>query len=159
MHEITAIIPTYNRAALLPRAIDSVLRQTVVPDQILIVDDGSTDERQQRFARLMPARWNTSDKGKLRESCTMWELVYRNGAAPDEFRRLLQFISPVRAGDSKARSRRRQVRTRYFEHLQSDRVRSAVWVVVARSWHRRKVTNKSFDLRASNSPCAPDVMT
>jgi glycosyltransferase involved in cell wall biosynthesis len=44
MHEITAIIPTYNRGALLRRAIDSVLRQTFVPRQIVVVDDGSDDD-------------------------------------------------------------------------------------------------------------------
>jgi glycosyltransferase involved in cell wall biosynthesis len=44
MFEITTIIPTYNRARLLPRAIESVLRQTVPPQQLIVVDDGSTDE-------------------------------------------------------------------------------------------------------------------
>jgi glycosyltransferase involved in cell wall biosynthesis len=40
---ITAVIPTYNRAALVGRAIDSVLAQTSKPSQILVVDDGSVD--------------------------------------------------------------------------------------------------------------------
>ncbi|TIP36458.1 MAG: glycosyltransferase, partial [Mesorhizobium sp.] len=40
---VTVIVPTFNREKFLPEAIDSLLRQTVVPDQILIVDDGSTD--------------------------------------------------------------------------------------------------------------------
>lgn len=40
----TVIIPTYNRDRFLPESIASLLRQTVVPDQILIVDDGSTDK-------------------------------------------------------------------------------------------------------------------
>ncbi|HTA74114.1 MAG TPA: glycosyltransferase [Gemmatimonadaceae bacterium] len=37
------VIPTYNRAALLGRAVESALAQTVAPLEILIVDDGSTD--------------------------------------------------------------------------------------------------------------------
>jgi glycosyltransferase involved in cell wall biosynthesis len=42
---VTVVIPTYNRAALLPRAIDSVLRQTRADlCDIVVVDDGSTDE-------------------------------------------------------------------------------------------------------------------
>jgi glycosyltransferase involved in cell wall biosynthesis len=42
--KISVIIPTWNRADLLPRAIESVLRQTREADEIIVVDDGSTDE-------------------------------------------------------------------------------------------------------------------
>jgi glycosyltransferase involved in cell wall biosynthesis len=41
---VTAIIPTYNRAALLPRAIRSVLAQTHRPIELIVVDDGSSDD-------------------------------------------------------------------------------------------------------------------
>lgn len=44
---ITVIIPTYNRAHLLPDAMDSVLSQTYEDFELLVVDDHSTDNTEQ----------------------------------------------------------------------------------------------------------------
>lgn len=41
--KITVVIPTYNRAKTLPRAINSVINQTLDDWELLIVDDGSDD--------------------------------------------------------------------------------------------------------------------
>lgn len=41
--KISVIIPTYNRADLLPRTIDSVINQTYKDWELIIVDDKSTD--------------------------------------------------------------------------------------------------------------------
>jgi glycosyltransferase involved in cell wall biosynthesis len=41
---VSVVIPAYNRAATLDRCLDSVLRQTRPPDEVLVVDDCSTDD-------------------------------------------------------------------------------------------------------------------
>ncbi len=41
--KISVVIPTYNRETTLQRAIESVLSQTLAADEVIIVDDGSTD--------------------------------------------------------------------------------------------------------------------
>jgi glycosyltransferase involved in cell wall biosynthesis len=41
---VNVIIPTYNRSALLQKAIDSVLNQTHVNLELIVVDDGSDDD-------------------------------------------------------------------------------------------------------------------
>ena len=43
MPRFSVIIPAYNRARLLPAAIDSVLAQETRDFELIVVDDGSTD--------------------------------------------------------------------------------------------------------------------
>lgn len=47
---ITVIIPTFNRAHSIVRAINSVLAQTHTERELIVVDDGSTDRTRERLA-------------------------------------------------------------------------------------------------------------
>lgn len=51
MPRVTVIIPTYNRARLIGKAIESVFNQTYSDFEIIIVDDGSTDETASEVAQ------------------------------------------------------------------------------------------------------------
>lgn len=54
MIDISLVIPTYNRASLLRRALESVALQTQLPDEIIVVDDGSTDDTAEMIKKEFP---------------------------------------------------------------------------------------------------------
>src|SRR5437868_11947619 len=60
---VSVLIPTYNRAHLLPRAIRSVLDQTYRALEVLVVDDGSTDD-----TRAVVAEFSRAD-GRVQYVC------------------------------------------------------------------------------------------
>ena len=53
---VSIIIPTYNRASILPRAVNSVLSQTYQDYEIIIVDDCSSDSTQDVIATFSDPR-------------------------------------------------------------------------------------------------------
>ncbi|HET9148602.1 MAG TPA: glycosyltransferase [Acetobacteraceae bacterium] len=51
---ISVVIPSYNRADLLPETLNAVLGQTHQPAEIIVVDDGSTDDTPSVLAGFAP---------------------------------------------------------------------------------------------------------
>lgn len=55
MSTVSVIIPSYNRAHTLARALESVSAQTRPADEIIVIDDGSDDGTEQLIRRYYPA--------------------------------------------------------------------------------------------------------
>lgn len=52
---VSVIIPTFNRANLLPRALQSVLQQSRPADEVIVVDDGSSDGTRELLDAQFPS--------------------------------------------------------------------------------------------------------
>lgn len=79
--KVSVIIPTFNSATVLPDAIASVLAQTRQADEIIVVDDGSTDataavcgtlRRRIRYIRQKNARASAARNRGVAESTGDW---------------------------------------------------------------------------------------
>ena len=69
---VSVVIPTFNYGRYLPRAVDSVLAQTRSAREVLIADDGSTDDTAEVVARYGDAvifrRFNHSGVYAVRQA-------------------------------------------------------------------------------------------
>jgi glycosyltransferase involved in cell wall biosynthesis len=87
---VSVIIPAYNRAALIEQTLSSLLNQTLPAEEIIVVDDGSSDGTEDA-ARAAFHRWESEKvKGKR------WE----GGKLPD-----FKVIRQANAGPGAARNR------------------------------------------------------
>ena len=53
---VSVVIPTFNRAVFLREALESVFAQTVQPHEVIVVDDGSTDNTESVVKEMQRAR-------------------------------------------------------------------------------------------------------
>ena len=101
---VTVLIPTFNRAAWLIEALESILAQTRQPDEIIVINDGSTDDT---IARLEPYQdriqvLNQDNSGKstalnramsLANGTLIWIFDDDDIAEPDALETLLGLLS------------------------------------------------------------------
>ena len=57
MQSTSVVIPTCNRASLLADSLKAVFAQTVQPDEVILIDDGSTDNTPDVAARYPQVRY------------------------------------------------------------------------------------------------------
>lgn len=67
----SVVIPTYNRAALITETLDRVFRQTRIPHEVIVVNDGSTDDTRMVLERQ-------GDRIRVVDIANSGDLVARN---------------------------------------------------------------------------------
>jgi len=70
--EISVVVPTYNRSETIGRAIESILKQSFSDFEVIIIDDGSTDNTEDvikefKDDRIRPIKFE-ENKGAQRSS-------------------------------------------------------------------------------------------
>ena len=86
---VTVIIPTYNRGHLIGRALESVLGQTSLCSEILVIDDGSEDDTEQ-LVRTFRERAGTAIRYLRQENAG--PAVARNLGIAEAGHELLAFL-------------------------------------------------------------------
>ena len=107
---VTVLMATYNRAHYIEEALDSLLRQSRAPDELIVVDDGSTDDTRARVRRYgervrYVAQANggksTAINRGLKEATGDWIWVFDDddAALPDGLEKLLYGLEKQRDAD------------------------------------------------------------
>lgn len=85
-HKFSVVVPLYNKGNHIVRAIESILAQSVPADEIIVVNDGSTDDSTARLAEL------ESDKISLVEQSNQGVSVARNRGIDEARNEFVAFL-------------------------------------------------------------------
>ena len=100
---VSVVIATYNRAGLLPETIESVLKQTFRDFELIVVDDGSTDDTEEvlksygdrlRYLRQENRGASAARNLGIRQSRASWISIQDSDdiCAPDHLETLFSFV-------------------------------------------------------------------
>ncbi len=79
MHpEVSVVIPTHNRRAMVVEAVESVLAQTFRDFELIIVDDGSTDGTYEHLARILDGRGDAAPTVRIERTANRGPAAARN---------------------------------------------------------------------------------
>lgn len=148
---ITAVIPTFNYGRYLARAIDSARAQTHAPAEIIIIDDGSTDDTDQVLQRYegKVRVLRTSRVGVSKARNTGWraatsELVALLDAddcwLPTKLERQLEVLAEypdtiaVGCGNRIRDADGRELLTRFYPNPSADRGERLRQIATRRAW-------------------------
>ncbi|MGH8146529.1 MAG: glycosyltransferase family 2 protein [Rhodanobacteraceae bacterium] len=155
---VGVIVPTYNRASLLAQSLDSVLKQTRPPDNVVVVNDGSTDETESVLRRYgdrirYVSQPNTGKSAALNRALGMldtdyvWVMDDDDVAAIDALERHLKHLAA---------------------HPEVDYTYSGVWCFSGDAapdiercllWQRNPIAHDTFFVRALEEfPCNQQTM-
>lgn len=121
-HDVSAIVPCYNHARYLDERIGSILRQRVLPSEIIALEDGSTDDSfamLERWRRISPVPFklvrNQRNSGSpfgqwakgvtLARSELVWIAESDDSSSPHFLERLLPYFADDRLALAYAESR------------------------------------------------------
>lgn len=90
---VSIIIPTYQRPTTLPRAIDSVLRQTYKDVEVIVVDDNNPESEARRQTELVMKAYENDQRVRyLQHPCNMNGSAARNTGAVAAQGELIGFL-------------------------------------------------------------------
>lgn len=103
---VSTVIATYNMGRYLPEAIESVRRQTYQPLEIIIVDDGSTDD-----TALLAARWDDDSRVRYIRQENQGQTVAKNRGIAESTGAYIAFLD----GDDRWKANKLELQMPLFD--------------------------------------------